>query len=106
MVHMTKTLKRRTVVKNRCRFVLFLISVALLLNLFFIGLVVPSTSKADLKQEPVIVTVVKGDTLWSIAEKHYGGRGDIRKYVYDIKKANNLSSSRLAIGQELILPME
>lgn len=44
-----------------------------------------------------IYTVQKGDSLWAIANK-YGTTVD------NIKKANNLSTNNLAIGQTLIIP--
>ena len=44
-----------------------------------------------------IYTVVKGDSLWSIANK-YNTTGD------KIKSANNLTSNLLSIGQKLIIP--
>lgn len=46
-----------------------------------------------------IYTVVKGDSLWSISKK-YGTTVD------KLKKANNLSSNLLSIGQKLIIPSD
>ena len=46
-------------------------------------------------------TVVKGDTLWGIAQKYYG---DGNKYK-DIAKANNISNPDIIhAGQKLIIP--
>ena len=46
-------------------------------------------------------TVVKGDTLWAIAQKYYG---DGNKYK-DIAKANNLSNPDIIhAGQKLLIP--
>jgi nucleoid-associated protein YgaU len=46
-------------------------------------------------------TVVKGDTLWSIAKRTYG---DGRRWQ-DIAEANGITDSRkLRVGQKLILP--
>ena len=36
----------------------------------------------------------KGDTLWSIAEK-YSKNTDIRQYIYDLKKLNDMEQSSL-----------
>ncbi len=47
--------------------------------------------------EKNIYTVVKGDSLWAIANK-YGTS------VEELKKANNLTSNNLSIGQTLIIP--
>ncbi len=47
-------------------------------------------------------TVVKGETLWSIAESSYGSG-----YNWgEIKKANNLTSDDIEVGQKLIIPSD
>ena len=45
-------------------------------------------------------SVVKGETLWSIAEDNYGSGYN----CVDIKFANNLTSDLIEIGQELSIP--
>lgn len=59
-------------------------------------------SKAYGYREPTYRTIVirNGDTLWNIAEK-YNIKGDIRHYIYNIKKLNNLSDSEVIEGMEL-----
>jgi len=47
--------------------------------------------------EPVKYTVKNGDTLWNIARQH-------NTYVADLMKANNLSSEKLKLEQELQIP--
>ncbi len=42
------------------------------------------------------------DTLWTIAEAHYGG--DARDGVWQIQKANGLSGTTLVPGEKLVLP--
>jgi nucleoid-associated protein YgaU len=49
-----------------------------------------------------VVTVRPYDTLWSIAERHYGG--DIRDAIWRIERANHLPSADVAAGQRLVLP--
>ena len=51
------------------------------------------------KYENIIVCA--GETLWSIASNI---DGNINENIYNIKKLNNLTSSILYIGQELIVP--
>ena len=42
------------------------------------------------------------DTLWSIAQAHYGG--DVRNEIWQIQQANHLSGSSIAPGEKLLLP--
>jgi hypothetical protein len=45
-----------------------------------------------------------GDTLWSIAAGEYGAESDLRRAVFEIKRANGLGSAGLQPGSRLILP--
>lgn len=104
---MKTTAKRtRTVIANRRRFITFLVGVLLLTNLIVFGFLLPNTTQADLDVPAKTVTVCKGDTLWTIAQQHYENQGDIRNYVYRIREANGLPSSRLTVGQTLVLPAD
>ncbi len=47
-------------------------------------------------------SVQAGDTLWSIAARHY--KGDPRQGVWAIQQENELGGSGLTPGQVLILP--
>jgi nucleoid-associated protein YgaU len=49
-----------------------------------------------------VVTVRPYETLWSIAQQHYGG--DVRDGVWQIEKANHLPSADVRVGQTLVLP--
>jgi hypothetical protein len=49
-----------------------------------------------------VVTVRPHDTLWSIAEGHYGG--DVRDAIWRIERANHLSGADVRAGQRLVLP--
>ena len=60
------------------------------------GLTLPEGLTTNSTKEYV---VVKGDSLWSIAEANYG---DGFKWK-DLAKDNNLSSSTLEIGQKLVI---
>ena len=52
-----------------------------------------------------IVVVKKGDTLWDIVGKGINEKYDIRNEVYLIKKLNNLQTSNIYPGQQLIIPI-
>jgi LysM repeat protein len=47
-------------------------------------------------------TVKPGDTLWSIAARHYAG--DPREAIYRIAKRNHLAASVIVPGERLVLP--
>ncbi|HEY8645705.1 MAG TPA: LysM peptidoglycan-binding domain-containing protein [Gaiellaceae bacterium] len=49
-----------------------------------------------------VVTVRAYETLWSIAQQHYGG--DVRDGVWQIQRANHLRSADVRVGQQLVLP--
>ena len=49
-----------------------------------------------------VVTVRPYDSLWSIAQRHYGG--DVRDAVWRIERANHLASADVGVGQKLVLP--
>jgi LysM repeat protein len=47
-------------------------------------------------------TVKPGDTLWTIAVKHYAG--DPRDAIYRIDRRNHLGTGVIVPGQHLVLP--
>jgi nucleoid-associated protein YgaU len=49
-----------------------------------------------------VVTVRPYQSLWTIAEAHYGG--DVRDAVWRIERANHLSGANIRAGQKLVLP--
>jgi nucleoid-associated protein YgaU len=49
-----------------------------------------------------VITVQRYDTLWSIAQRHYGG--DVRDAIWRIERANHLPSANVRVGQTLVLP--
>lgn len=50
------------------------------------------------------VVVGPGDTLWSIAQAHYGG--DPRSRVDEIMRVNHLASPSLVPGETLRIPVD
>jgi LysM repeat protein len=42
------------------------------------------------------------DTLWSIAERHYGG--NVEAAIWRIERANHLSGADIRAGERLVLP--
>lgn len=48
-------------------------------------------------------TVVCGETLWSIATKYKKEGQDIREYIYELRKLNNLENCSLNVGQDILI---
>lgn len=53
--------------------------------------------------------IVKGDTLWSIAERQvncneYYKNKDVREVMYEIKQLNQIQNENLEIGQKIVIP--
>jgi Na+-transporting NADH:ubiquinone oxidoreductase subunit NqrC len=91
--------RKKYVLKNKKRFLIVVItSLTMACSLIF-------ASSAYGYKEPryQVIKIKKGDTLWELAQC-YGNNGDIRKYIYDIKKLNKLSSSEIFEGDYLKIP--
>ena len=61
------------------------------------GTIPATSSQTSAAKEHV---VVKGETLWSIAEDSFGSGYN----WVDIKSANNLKTEKIEIGQKLVIP--
>jgi len=93
-------MKYKYKLKNRARFTAFIFVLVVTVILSFSV----RKSYGYKEQEFLIIKVEKGDTLWDIAEK-YGKNGDIRKYIYSIKKLNNLETGFIYEGDLLKIPV-
>ena len=94
-------MKRHYVLKNKRRFFTFLVLIISLLSTPFFA------NTAYGYKEPTFktITVKSGDTLWDIAKSYYKD-GDVREYIYEIKKVNKLASSNINVGDRLVLPFK
>lgn len=91
--------KRRRMMKRR-RFV----TVTVVFILMMTAMVNYAMAKR-LEQENISVVVKNGESIWSIARENNPQNKDIRKLVYEIMEANNISDGRIFAGQELIIPI-
>jgi len=78
-----------------------LIRIALLVGLAVLAWSVLARSSSA-HGNRVVVTVRPYQTLWSIAQQHYGG--DVRDAIWRIEQANHLSGADISVGQRLTLP--
>lgn len=92
-------MKKKYRLGNKKRFFSFLF--VLFIAIMLAGSVVAAAGNE--RAECRTVTVRPGDTLWDIAQENAGNK-DIRKYVYNLKKANQLEDATIYAGQKLYLP--
>jgi cell division protein YceG involved in septum cleavage len=92
-------MKNRYVLKNKKRFysIIITLSVIIMTTFFTTAAYGYEETKFDLVQ------VKKGDTLWSMASKCQKNT-DIRKVIFEIKKANNLTESIIYEGDYMLIP--
>jgi hypothetical protein len=94
-------MKRRYVLKNRRRFNIFLVTLALILSVIVFA---AAANGADSEDAYETVTIRRGDTLWDLAEK-YCGNSDIRRYIEKIKAVNGMEDSTIYEGDIIKLPL-
>ena len=92
-------------VVNKVRFITSII----ILSLIFIVLssIVTQTfiSKGLEKQKFLTITVNSGDTLWELGKAYKPESEDVRYFIYQIKKSNDLETNYIYPDQELKIPM-
>jgi len=94
---MKKNNKRIKTMRNN----IIILSVAIcLLNLLFTNIF--AVKDLDTKE----YVVMRGETLWSIAEDLYSEENsDIQKIIFDIKDVNNMNDSIVYEGQVINVPV-
>jgi len=103
-VQSTSTVKQKREIKRMSVLLISLVfSAAFLLSTIYVVTSAVTVSATDVSQ-PVTYVVGERDTLWEIAALHIPDQMDIRKYIEDIRRINDLESSTLMVGQRLLLP--
>jgi hypothetical protein len=97
--------RRRLRVTARGRRTVLLVVVLLLLGAFAVGRAASSQATAAPAAAPALseVTVQEGDTLWEVARRVAPDR-DPRELIAQIRRLNDLPSSSLQVGRQLVLP--
>jgi len=83
-------------IKNYFYLVAFVLIFSFLTSPFLVD------DQKSLNQTSVSYKVVKGDNLWLIGQKL--NIENISKFIFEVKKVNNLSESSLSIDQVIIIP--
>lgn len=86
--------------KIRWKRVIFILAI---IFIFIFPFIINAKGKTEKRYSKV--TVYPGDTLWTIAKENKTSK-DIRKTIYEIRKANHLDSAVIIPGQELIIPLD
>lgn len=89
--------------KNRKRFFTIIALFVFVVVLLATFLTVNASNPAE--KETRLLIVHAGDTLWEIASENCS-KGDIRNYISDVKRMNELETSTIYAGQCLYLPIQ
>ncbi len=94
-------------ITNRVKFIRAIVILAIILISILIIFINKSYSNSETKYTEEYV--IKGETLWSIAEKQieenkYFYNKDIRNVVYELKQINNMKTSEINEGMKIKIP--
>ncbi len=98
------TVASHTRLTRRGRVLLLLALVAVLFGAFSLGRSVSEAAPPSAYSAEHVVTVEQGDSLWTLARR-VAPDHDPRDVVAKIRDLNDLSSSGLVPGQQLVLPV-
>lgn len=84
---------------NMPRFITFLVILFVIIS-FFMNMFINKVFSHE-EEQYENVTICEGESLWTIASNL---KGDINRNIYEIKKLNNLDSSIVYVGQNLMIP--
>ena len=85
-------MKKRKIT-NKFKFIRTLTILLLIIYALFSNVI------AKEERELIDYTVCQNETIWSIAKEHKEENQDIREYVYEIQKINDLFNQDLSDGQ-------
>lgn len=96
----TKKSSKRAVLNKVFSAVVGILLLSILLTAVFSFIGFGESSSNFIRHE-----IESGESLWSIASQYHNQDIDIRKVIYEIKKINNINSSLITPGRELIIPL-
>ena len=91
-------------IKSKFRFTTFVVATILVFAIIMGAVFGTTVNGASVTKAYYVITVESGDTLWSIASEYSNNRNDVRKLIYEISNLNELESSDIYIGQQLLIP--
>lgn len=87
---------------NKRKFIKSIITLIFIIIITFICLS-QIVNKEEIETSQIQYTVSKGETLWDIAKEFKQDGQDIREYIYEVKKINNMTSSMIYEGQVITI---
>ncbi len=94
-------MNRKYKLVNRRRFYIFIMTLTIIVTSLTFAATVQGADTGDSYQT---VVVEQGDTLWDIAGEYNNGH-DLRAYINEVKKANNIEGSAIFAGDVLKMPV-
>ncbi|MBQ8042562.1 MAG: LysM peptidoglycan-binding domain-containing protein [Clostridia bacterium] len=88
---------------NKKRFITAMTIMSILMILLVTVIIFSFANNPGYTENQKTIYISKHETLWSIAEEYKRPNQDIREYIYEIKKLNNMDTSVLYEGQELTI---
>ena len=89
---------KNKILSNKIK-IISIISITLLL---FVTIPGKASNKKEVSYREYFV--LKGDTVWSIASRFKTEKMDIRDYMYEIEKTNEIKNSKIYENNKLIIP--
>jgi len=80
----------------------YILSLAIIIS-SLIMIYTKNLEENNVNYKEINYTVQSGDTLWKIAGENVPKNLDRRVYMDEVRRLNNMESSNLQIGQELII---
>ena len=80
-----------------------LISIISITLLLFVTIPGKASNKKEVSYREYFV--LKGDTVWSIVSRFKTEKMDIRDYMYEIEKTNEIKNSKIYENNKLIIPI-
>ena len=90
---------KNKILSNKIK-IISIISITLLL---FVTIPGKASNKKEVSYREYFV--LKGDTVWSIASRFKTEKMDIRDYMYEIEKTNEIKNSKIYKNNKLIIPI-
>ncbi|MBQ2937586.1 MAG: LysM peptidoglycan-binding domain-containing protein [Clostridia bacterium] len=86
---------------NKKKFIRSILTLILILLVAFTFIIQIFSEKENVKSSEIEYTISRGERLWDIAEEYKRPDQDIREYIYEIKKLNNMDTSTVYEGQTI-----